>query len=144
MLTVGGANIGIGIGFDLGGTDRSSGAGGGGAGGIESLQQPGISGFAGVATGEIGGVSSSARSGVGGRHQTAGPSAVESRLGGGGVRSAEVMMMAGWHPAAEPDEVENEDTHHDNWRRMRVEELIKDPFLTPGRREACCDDLLNQ
>lgn len=115
ILNIGGTNIGIAVGPDLGGTT--------------------ISGFAGEATEGLGGVFS-AGSGVGGRHQTAAPPAVGSRLGSGGgsgVRSVEVMMMGGWHPAAEPDEEEGDDAHHDSWRRMRVEELIKDPFLTPGR-----------
>lgn len=42
------------------------------------------------------------------------------------------VITVGWHPAAEPDE-DSDDTHYDNWRKMRVEELVKDPFLTPGR-----------
>lgn len=42
-------------------------------------------------------------------------------------------LMAGWHPAAEPDAEDDEDAQYENWRRMRVEELVKDQFLTPGR-----------
>eukprot|EP00752_Nemacystus_decipiens_P002385 g2251.t1 len=132
MLNVDGTNLGIGIGIgpDLGGAKTSS------SGGIGSLLEPTtktpIFGFAGVATDGLRGVFS-VGSGVGGRHRTAAPPPAESRLGGGGVRSVEVVMMGGWHPAAEPDDDESDDTHHDSWRRMRVEELIKDPFLTPGR-----------
>ena len=50
----------------------------------------------------------------------------------GGIRLG-VPLMGGWHPAAEPEEDSEEDTHYDSWRKMRVEEIIKDPFLTPGR-----------
>lgn len=42
------------------------------------------------------------------------------------------VAVAGWHPAVEPLE-QNDETHHDDWLRMQVEELWTDQFLTPGR-----------
>lgn len=46
--------------------------------------------------------------------------------------NAKALRM-GWHPAAEPELPEDDETFHDNWRRVREEELWKDQFLTPGR-----------
>lgn len=51
----------------------------------------------------------------------------------GSLATAPRNVLMGWHPAAEPDDGDTDDTHHDSWRRLRVEELVKDQFLTPGR-----------
>lgn len=53
-------------------------------------------------------------------------------LGYGEAGNGITLRMA-WHPAAEPETPEDDETFHDNWRRAREQELWKDQFLTPGR-----------
>ncbi|CAN0043740.1 unnamed protein product, partial [Ectocarpus fasciculatus] len=149
VLSVGGTNIGIGIGIGTSGSSPTTPVGGtgSGGGGIESLEQK----ITGSSTNGIGGgVLFPESAWVGRRNDAVGvpglglggfggvsASSGSSGFAGGGrdggrARGVEVVMR-GWHPAAEPNEDENDSSHHDNWRKMRVEELVKDPFLTPGR-----------
>lgn len=56
---------------------------------------------------------------------------------GGGVKAVGGRVagvdIVGWHPAVEPAEADDDETYHDNWRKLRVAELWKDQYLTPGR-----------
>ncbi|CAM9584952.1 unnamed protein product [Ectocarpus sp. 12 AP-2014] len=146
VLHVGGTNI---IGVSTSSNESSptplSWTGGGGGGGMESLEQKitgsSVNGIGGgvifpesawvgrrrpeaVGAPGLGGLSGGSASGGGGF--------AGGGLDGGRVRGVGVVT-GGWHPAAEPTEDQNDGSHHDSWRKMRVEELIKDPFLTPGR-----------
>lgn len=55
---------------------------------------------------------------------------VKKGVGGG-------LGVVGWHPASEPSESEDDDTYYEKWRQLRVAELWKDQYLTPGRYVAC-------
>lgn len=147
VLSVGGTNIGIGIGTCSSESSPTTVSWTGGGGGMENLEQK----ITGVPTNGIGGgvifpesawvgrrrrPEAAGAPGLGGiRGGSAGGGGGGFAVGGrdvGRVRGGE-LVTGGWHPAAEPTEDENDSSHHDNWRKMRVEELIKDPFLTPGR-----------
>lgn len=145
VLSVGGTNIRIGIGTGSSESSPTTVSWTGGGGGMESLEQKitgsSVNGIGGgvifpesawVGRGRPGAVGAPGLGGISGGSASSGGGFASGGRGGGHVRGVGVVT-GGWHPAAEPTEDENDSSHHDNWRKMRVEELIKDPFLTPGR-----------